>query len=90
MSTTATTTTMSKSKFPDAVETAAIEVEGLCRRCCAKYGPFNSLHEAESVLREEFEELWDEVKKRERDPARIRSEARDVASVALRIMAQFS
>ena len=32
-------------------------------RACTLHDPMNSPHEAESVIREEFEEYWDEVKR---------------------------
>lgn len=47
---------------------------------------FNSLHEAYAVLKEEVDELWDEIKTRTPDKARIREEAKQVAAVAIRIM----
>ncbi len=47
---------------------------------------FSSLHEAHSVLLEEVEEFWDEVKKQERHrcPDRIISELVQVAAMAQR------
>jgi hypothetical protein len=54
-------------------------------RAFAKH-PFASLHEAAAVLREEHDELWDEVKKREseRSKQRVFRKAIQVAQVALR------
>lgn len=51
---------------------------------------FNSLHEGYAVLREEVDELWDEVKRREPDRLRIRDEAVQVAAMALRIIAELT
>jgi len=48
-----------------------------------------SPHESHSVLREEFEELWDEVKKggsTPRDYAAMRKEAIQVAAMGLRFV----
>lgn len=55
-----------------------------------KHGPFASAHEAHSVIREELEELFDEVrKKREmRSPLALRNEAMDIAAAALRFAAE--
>lgn len=42
-----------------------------------KHGKYASAHEAMSVLREEFEELWDEVKQKELNFERLESEIID-------------
>ena len=34
------------------------------KRAVSKHSPFNSCHEGWAVIKEEFDELWDEVKKR--------------------------
>ncbi|RKZ92075.1 MAG: hypothetical protein DRQ40_09140 [Gammaproteobacteria bacterium] len=51
-----------------------------------KYGHFNSLHEAYSVLLEEVEEFWDEVKKKQenRDLEAVRSELIQIAAMAVK------
>ncbi|HTI72296.1 MAG TPA: hypothetical protein VMF06_20145 [Candidatus Limnocylindria bacterium] len=56
-------------------------------RAEAEYPRYHSLHEGESILREEFEEFWDEVKLKasKRDPVRIAAELVQIAAVALRI-----
>ena len=43
----------------------------------AKYNDYMSFHEAMSVFREEFEELWQECKKKELDFDRIEAEIID-------------
>lgn len=50
------------------------------------YPPFSSAHEGASVLREEFEELWDHVKVKQgkRDVNAMRAEAIQTAAMALR------
>ena len=45
--------------------------------CYNKYGEYASFHEAMSVFREEFEELWDECKKKELDFKKIENEIVD-------------
>lgn len=70
------------------IERQAIEQ---ARQCRAKWGAFASLHEAESVLREECREFEEEVflKEEERSPERIRRELIDIAAVAIRAAEQF-
>lgn len=53
-----------------------------------RYGAFNSAHEGYAVLLEEVDELWEEVKKspKKRDMNAIRTEAIQVAAMALRFL----
>ncbi len=53
-------------------------------------GEFNSLHEGYGVLLEEMDELWDEIKAKKPDPVKVRTEAMQVAAMAVRIMAELS
>lgn len=71
-------------------------------RASSMYEPFNSAHEGFAVLKEEVDELWDEVKKNphksptaiKTDPERnirvhkeaMRAEAIQVAAMALRFL----
>ena len=50
-----------------------------------KYGAFHSFHEAYGVLKEEVDELWDEIKIREHDYDKIYQEAIQVAAIARNI-----
>ena len=50
-----------------------------------KYGDYRSFHEAYAVILEEVDELWDELKKKDRDKARIYEEAIQVAATAYRL-----
>ncbi len=49
-------------------------------------GKFPSLHHGESALREEFEEIWDEIKKQNWDYNAMYKEATQVAAMALKMM----
>lgn len=51
-----------------------------------KFGPMNSAHEGYAVLKEEVDELWDEVKAKQgsRDIEAMRAEAIQVAAMAAR------
>lgn len=52
------------------------------------FPPFNSAHEGWAVLKEEFDELWGEVKinQKRRDLAKMRHEAVQVAAMAMRFI----
>lgn len=54
----------------------------------ASHPSFNSAHEGWAVLREEVDELWDEVKKRPsaRDVEAMKVEAIQVAAMAIRFV----
>lgn len=58
------------------------------RKINERHGPLRSLHEAYGLLKEEVDELWEEIRRKEweRHPMRIRAEAIDIAVVALRII----
>ena len=52
------------------------------------FPPMRSEHEGYAILKEEFDELWDEIKKnpRKRDKAALRKEAIQVAAMACRFI----
>ena len=62
------------------------EAHGALLKARAKHGPMVSAHEGYAVLIEEVDELWEEVKRQERDPAAMRKEALHVAAMALRFI----
>ena len=70
--------------FKDIVN--AVEVEFL--KASELFGPFNSAHEGWAVLKEEVDELWDEVKKKQelRSIEKMRKEAIQVAAMAIRFI----
>lgn len=51
---------------------------------------FNSLHEGYAVLKEEVDELWDEIKLKNPDKEKIFIEAKQVAAMAIRIMSELT
>lgn len=55
----------------------------------ANFGSFHNAHEGYAVLLEEVDELWDEIKKNQNTPDRlknIKKEALQVATMAIRLI----
>ncbi len=55
-------------------------------RAVDKFGEFASYHEGYAVLLEEVDELWEEIKAKDKSPVLIYTEARQVAAMACKIM----
>ena len=73
--------------------TIAEEVKREIDRSEMKYGPFHSLHEGLAVLREEYQELEQEIfwgYQRSGNTDNVRREALQVAAAAMRIAMQIS
>lgn len=62
------------------------QVRGEVKTAIQNWPPFNSAHEGFSVLKEEVDELWDEVKIKQKDRqlTLMRKEALQVAAMAIR------
>lgn len=60
------------------------------KRAIAKWPPYASAHEGYGLMAEEVAELLDEIRKPTSSERFIRSEAKDVAVVALRMMLECS
>jgi hypothetical protein len=80
---------LNKAQFPGGIMNAAIdkianEIAQEARRAATIHAPFNSPHEASSVIREEFEELWDHVKADTGLSPEARKEAIQLAAMGLR------
>ena len=54
-------------------------------RATELWAPYHSFHEGKSVIEEEFDELWDEIKG-ERDLKQLRKEALHTAVTAIRFI----
>jgi hypothetical protein len=64
------------------VHEVAVEVA----RARSKHRSMTSAHEGYAVILEELDELWEEVKIKECSPERMRSEAIQVAAMAIRFV----
>lgn len=68
---------------------AAADVMDELMAALESYPAFNSAHEGFGILKEEVDELWDEVKVKQgnRDIEKMRKEAVQVAAMAIRFIA---
>ncbi len=64
------------------------EVQDELNYATSHFKKFNSAHEGYGVILEELDELWEEIKKKkgERNIHKMRSEAKQVAAMAVRFM----
>ena len=62
------------------------EVEIELLKSYEDHSSFHGSHEGYAVILEELDELWDEVKKRNRDFKRMRKEAVQVAAMAVKFI----
>jgi len=70
----------------DVVTVAMAEIVREYRSARLKHAPMHSGHEGYAVIREELDELWDEVKQKHPDPGRLLLEAAQVGAMALAFM----
>lgn len=68
------------------ISAAFIEVNNELENAMKIFKTFPSRHHGWAVLREEVDELWDEIKKREWSYEKMRNEAKQVAAMAIRFM----
>ncbi len=67
--------------------TALGMIQDELERAQAKHpNPFHSYHEGKSIIEEEYDELWDEIKIQKPDGDKIRKEAVQLAAMALRFL----
>lgn len=62
------------------------EVIGELDHAIAIHRPMHSAHEGYAVIKEELEELWNEIKKRNPNPDLLRLEASHIAAMGIRFM----
>jgi hypothetical protein len=64
------------------------EIYDECRRAQEKFKPFKNAHEGHSVIREEFDEMWEEIKKKDARLEDIRKEVIQLGAMALRFLVE--
>ncbi|MCW4027351.1 MAG: hypothetical protein NWE76_07720 [Candidatus Bathyarchaeota archaeon] len=66
----------------------ADDVVAEVRRAEMKFPPFNTPHEGYAIIKEELDELWEEIRKQYdvRTKEKMRKEALQVAAMAVRFM----
>jgi len=64
------------------------EIYDECRRAQEKFGPFKNAHEGHSVIREEFDEVWDAIKKKDADLKDVKKEVIQLGAMALRFLVE--
>lgn len=71
----------------DQLHVVVLMIEEL-RKATANNGPFHSAHEGIAVIKEEYDELWDEIKKKaiNRDPEKLQKEAVQLGAMAMRFI----
>lgn len=70
----------------DEIDEIADEVVGELLNATKMFGPFKSAHEGYAIIKEEFDELWDEIKLKNPSTVRMREEAIQVAAMAMRFI----
>ena len=74
----------------DAEKFQALEIAGEMaievKRARDMYPKFNSAHEGYAVLKEEVDELWDEIKQKHASQAKLKEEAIQVGAMAIRFI----
>ena len=68
--------------YPDAIQLVEDELE----RAAENFGPFVDNHQGYAIILEELDELWDVIKCKEGTNAELKSEAKQVAAMALRFL----
>jgi hypothetical protein len=68
------------------IDEALASIRSEVERAMLLHPPLNSMHEAAAVLFEEVQEAWDEIRKRDRDPAAIRTELVQAGAMVVRAM----
>lgn len=64
----------------------AMDMVQECERASAKFPALHSFHEAFGVLKEEVDEIWDEIKQKEQSHERIKAEAIQVGAMCIRLI----
>ena len=68
------------------IDNILAEVKNELNNANEMHGNFASYHEGYAVIKEEFEELWDEIKKRNPSKADLREEAIQLTAMGLKFI----
>lgn len=66
-----------------------LEVATEFTRAIHLHGHFKSLHDGYAIMLEEFDELWEEIRKRKPDRTALKEEAIQVAAMAMKFVDDF-
>ena len=72
--------------YPTYVSKVAEEADEELGRAQRLHKPMNGPHEGWAVIREELDELWDEVRAKQQDRVAMRKEALQIAAMAMRFV----
>ena len=78
-----------QSDYTNKLEDTFNNIESEIHKVKVKYPHnFNSLHEAYAVIKEEIDELWDEIKKKDTNKENIKMEAIQSAAMLCRLLVE--
>jgi NTP pyrophosphatase (non-canonical NTP hydrolase) len=63
-----------------------LQIESEIIKSRRKHGKFKGSHEGYAVILEELDELWDEIKKPQRDLEEMRAECIQIAAMAIKFI----
>ena len=69
----------------DSIKEILLDVENELDKATMRFNKFNTYHEGYAVIKEELDELWDEIKGKQR-PKELYEEAKQVCAMALRFI----
>lgn len=81
---------MKRRQFTTQTEIILADVHREIKKAVTKFSPMHSAHEGYAVIKEELDELWEEVRAKERQPDEMRAEAIQVAAMAVRFVLDIS
>lgn len=71
------------------VEYYSIKIMKELKKAIKKFKSFNSFHEGYAVIKEELDELWNEIKNKKQDKNKIKNECIQTAAMCLRMLYDF-
>lgn len=68
------------------ISEALTEINIEFNKASEEYPEFHSFHEGYSIILEELDEAWDEIKKKKQDPERIKHEIIQTGAMCIRFL----